>query len=348
VIPIKYKRRQFLAKAERWQALLLESVPASDGGRGTSITSAIPNLGKHLLEEYLLKTYRKKFVVFTNCASDALDIAAVVANEPIWYAPSYTWYSPLISLLKAKAEIRFLDINPRSRMVDLKQYDPNFPLLIPHLDGLIVPPPAKAKFILEDAAQSPVAEGVGYGDITVLSFGSSKKLGLISQGGCLLTNNSEMAKKAKRLAMFGLDDEMVLREAGQKSFLDPYTALCTLEIFRDHETGLPARKINSITERYNEALGLKRPPGLERYSLRVHRRDDFRKKMAERGIETRVWIKEHAAKLEPFAHFKKALPFSDDATAQSVDIPLNEFLSDEEVEQIASAARSLREHVIHE
>lgn len=343
-IPIKFKQRLFEAKRERWFEVFARCTPRREAGRGQTTSSMIPNLEKSELEEYLLCRYSRAYCVFTNCASDALDLCVRALNFPRWQVPSYTWVSPVNAIYKSGAEIHFLDVQLPLRTVDYSSLDPSLPLLLPHVDGYAAEkPPVKLPFILEDAAQSPFSTQVNFGDAIVMSFGSSKRLGFMGQGGCLLTDNEKLAREVCELGLFGLNDKRELVRAGDKSFLDPFNAACTLELYRHYDEGSPLTRLDEIRKIYDEAWGWTKPQDLERYTLLVGEREAFAAKLAEVGIESRVWFKEHCARWPIYQKYAEvSLPNSEIAARGSLDVPFHEFLSDQEVESISSALRSLK------
>lgn len=349
LIPIKYKSRMFKAHQSRWEKCFYQAGQPSDFGRGESISGLIPNLQPSELEERLKRKYQRRFCVFTNCASDALDLAVFYLGFKKWYMPSYTWLSPANAIKKAGAEIVYLDVDPEFRCLTYEGYDPRFPVLIPHVDGYAAPPPPEgAAYVLEDAAQSPFGERINFGAALVLSFGSSKRLGLMGQGGCLLTDDPDLAEKMKAATVFGLNSDKRHVLPGSKSFLDPLNALCTLEILNLYEQPGAFRRLDEIRRRYEVVTGWKKTERLERFSIRVRRRDQFRRRMLEAGIETRVWLDRPCGQWPALAGRDAAPLLNTKRIAeQSVDIPFYEYLSDEEVERIEDALQLHRDFILH-
>lgn len=350
MIAIKYKKRQFEAFQSRWHELLDMAAPSTDLGRGRTTSSMIPNLGHSLIREYLLQKYNRKHCIFTNCASDALDFVVLACEQfDEWQVPAYTWCSPVNAAVKSDKPVHLLDVRRDDRMLSYDSYDPQKPVIVVHADGRVAEQPKESVFVLEDAAQSPLAEGNCYGDATVLSFGGSKRMGLMGQGGCVLTDHDWLAERLKRMTVFGLDDDRFMVKPGYKSFFDPFNALCTLEIYKQYETGDAFAKINRIIDYYNECSGENHPHDLERYTLRLSDRAAWRSYMEENGIETRVWITQHAGQWDIFADRyagSDRLANSAFFTAACADVPLNEFLTDDEVEQVGTCLRARRNQFI--
>lgn len=344
-IPVKFKKRLFEEKKELWLSLLEEAAPSTDLGRGRTTSSMIPNLGQHRLETELKSLYKRKFCVFTNCATDALDLVVAALGYPAWQVPAYTWYSPINAIGKSGAEIHFLDVDFQNRYVDYSDFDSSLPCIVPHVDGLVAPPPPEScPFVLEDAAQSPLSPGNNFGDAVVLSFGSSKKLGLLGQGGGILTNDEDLARRLKVMSVFGLDANRDLELPGYKSFLDPYNALCTSELIRWYQTEKVTSRLAQIISYYNDCTGLQHPETLERYTVKLRDREKFRIDAEDRKIETRIWFKDHAANFPCYQQFRKSntLEQSDRLSQVSVDVPMNELLSDSEVERIGETLKVYR------
>jgi dTDP-4-amino-4,6-dideoxygalactose transaminase len=347
MIPVKYKKREYAANRDLWHELLDLAAPSTDLGRGRTTSSLIPNLGKSTLEGYLTKRYDRKYCIFTNCATDALDLAVSVYPSKKWYVPSYTWSSPVSAIAKSGAEICFLDVDYETRTVDYTNYDPDYPIIVPHIDGQTANrPPSQSCFVIEDSAQSALAEDNNFGDLFILSLGSTKRMGLLGQGGCILTDNKDLAERLQRLTVFGLDSSRTLIEPGYKTFTDPYNALCSYHLFKIYDTGEPLARVNKIIEHFNDCLGIYMPPGLERYSIKVKDRELYRTKLEDQNIESRVWIKNHASRWDCFAKFDVSpLPISDLLIDHTIDIPMNQFLTDDEVEHMGHVLKDLRNFV---
>lgn len=348
-VPIKFKRRLFYQYRSLWDQALLDSIPESDFGRGKTSSSLIPNLSRTEIESFLKGKYGRKFVVFTNCASDALDFTVKHLPFETWYVPSYTWLSPVSAIAKAGKKIVFLDVHPEKRTLLYEGYDDRFPVLVPHVDGYAAPrPPGNPPFVLEDAAQSPLSSEVNFGDAIILSFGSSKRLGLLGQGGALLTDDQRLAEMVHKETVFGLDDKRDLIFPGSKSFFDPFNARCTLELFRIYEKKPVIEKLEQIKAYYEDMSGVAKPSDLERFTIQCKNREKMREVFSEKGIETRVWFKKHCSLWPTFEHFNSRLLKNTDSVAeQSFDIPFNELLTDGEVERVGSCLKENKENFLY-
>ena len=154
-------------------------------------------------------------------------------------------------------------------------------------------------FLLEDAAQSHGALYKGdsssiFSDAAATSFYPGKNLGCMSDGGAVLTNNTEIANKIKRLRNYGSDKKYEHLEIGFNSRLDEMqSAILTIKLNHLKDMNLKREKIANF---YNKNLSTKNlilPFKLDSadhawhlYVVRTKNRDYLQKKLLEDGIQT--------------------------------------------------------------
>ncbi len=160
--------------------------------------------------------------------------------------PANTFVATLIGVLRTGAKPVFVDCEPETALIDLqaaaKAVTPRTKAIIAvHLYGQMVSPQQLLDFasthnvlIFEDAAQAHLAEREGYragsvGIAAAFSFYPSKNLGAFGDGGMLVTSNSEIAEKTKRLRNYGAQSKYYHTEAGTNSRLDTLQAAVLLE-----------------------------------------------------------------------------------------------------------------------
>ncbi|HYW19457.1 MAG TPA: DegT/DnrJ/EryC1/StrS family aminotransferase [Nodularia sp. (in: cyanobacteria)] len=160
--------------------------------------------------------------------------------------PANTFVATLIGVLQAGAKPVLVDCDPQTALIDLeaaaKAITPQTKAIIPvHLYGQMVPPQQLLDLantykllIFEDAAQAHLAERDGYragsvGIAAAFSFYPSKNLGAFGDGGMLLTRNSDVAQKMKRLRNYGASQKYFHVELGTNSRLDTLQAAVLLE-----------------------------------------------------------------------------------------------------------------------
>ncbi len=159
--------------------------------------------------------------------------------------PANTFVATLIGVLRAGAEPVLVDCNPQTALIDLeaaaKAITPQTKAIIPvHLYGQMVSPQQLLDLadtykllIFEDAAQAHLATREGYraGSVGIgaaFSFYPSKNLGAFGDGGMLLTGDSDVAQKMKRLRNYGASQKYFHVETGTNSRLDTLQAAVLL------------------------------------------------------------------------------------------------------------------------
>ncbi|MEH2119930.1 DegT/DnrJ/EryC1/StrS family aminotransferase [Nostoc sp.] len=155
--------------------------------------------------------------------------------------PANTFIATLIGVQRAGAKPILVDCDRKTALIDLrkaaKAITPRTKAIIPvHLYGQMVSPRELLNFadtykllIFEDAAQAHLAERDGYqagsvGIAAAFSFYPSKNLGAFGDGGMLLTRNSDVAEKMRRLRNYGASQKYFHTEAGTNSRLDTLQA----------------------------------------------------------------------------------------------------------------------------
>lgn len=208
-----------------------------------------------------LKSFEKTFADFCNVkycigvgnGTDALFIALKALNigtgdEVITAANTFVATSEAITMSGAKPV--FVDINPKTYNIDTEKIEEKITSktkgIIPvHLYGQpadmdpILDIAKKYNLnVIEDAAQAHGATYKGriigsIGDIACFSFYPGKNLGAYGDGGAIVTNNDELAIKARMIANHGRIDKYDHEFEGVNSRLDGLQA-AILEIKLKH------------------------------------------------------------------------------------------------------------------
>jgi dTDP-4-amino-4,6-dideoxygalactose transaminase len=155
--------------------------------------------------------------------------------------PANTFVATLIGVLRTGAKPILVDCDPHTALIDLeaaaKAITAKTKAIIPvHLYGQMVSPKQLLDLadtykilIFEDAAQAHLAEREGYragsvGIAAAFSFYPSKNLGAFGDGGILLTQDQDIAKKMVRLRNYGASRKYFHTEIGTNSRLDTIQA----------------------------------------------------------------------------------------------------------------------------
>lgn len=211
--------------------------------------------------------------------------------------------------------------------------------------------------VLEDAAQ---AHGTKYkgrrvgalSDAAAFSFYPGKNLGALGDGGCVVTNDDDIASKVRALGNYGSDYKYHHIYQGTNSRLDEMQAaflrvkLPCLEKWND------ARK--QVTERYlseikNPLIKLPVAPDKDYdhiyhvFVIRCDRRDELEKYLNDKGIGT---VKHYPIPM----HMQKAyeslnipegsLPIAEEISRTVLSIPMYYNMTDEEISYVIDAVNN--------
>ena len=237
-------------------------------------------------------------------------------------------------------------------------------------------------YVIEDVAQAAGSIRCGkragsWGDIACVSFFPTKNLGAAGDGGIILTNNEDIAKKCRayRVHGSGLDGlftyndchEMKIEEedfgnnlpkyfnyvVGYNSRLDEVqAALLRVKLPKLDEWNQTRR---NIAERYRKEITneLVTHPKVGEgnqhifyvYVLTLEDRDAFREYMEECGIATGVYfpIPLHLQRVFENLGYKKGdLPNAEYVAAHSAAIPMFPELTAEEIDRVIHAVNAFR------
>jgi dTDP-4-amino-4,6-dideoxygalactose transaminase len=214
--------------------------------------------------------------------------------------------------------------------------------------------------IVEDAAQSIGArrkidgKSVFAGEaaeIGTFSFFPSKNLGGYGDGGMMVTQDDELARRLRRLRMHGGEKTYYHEEVGYNSRLDALQA-AVLRAKLKHLSGWSAARRRNA-EYYNAAfadLSEVRTPSVDpaneciynQYTLRVVNRDGLQDHLKRKGVGSAVYYP-LALHLQPcFAYlgYKAGdLPESEKATAEVLSLPVFPELTQSQLDEVVGAVR---------
>lgn len=300
--------------------------------------------------------------------TDALFIALKslgigVGDEVITAANSFIATSEAITA--TGAQVVFCDIDPRTYNIDVSQIEakitPQTKAIIPvHLygqpadmDPLLGLAHRYGLKIIEDAAQAHGARYKGrrvgsLGDVACFSFYPGKNLGAYGDGGAIVTNDDELARKVKMFANHGRVDKYNHQIEGVNSRLDGLqAAILSVKLKYLEEWTESRRQLASL---YNELLAnseimtpVENPDLLAVYHLYVVRlrhgtRDSVCQEMLRRGIGVGIHYPIALPNLRAYSHLSEAERVCPEATAAAQEIlslPLYPELKGVEAQYIA-------------
>jgi dTDP-4-amino-4,6-dideoxygalactose transaminase len=204
---------------------------------------------------------------------------------------------------------------------------------------------ARGLFLVEDAAQAHGARGVGkHGDAVAFSFYPTKNLGALGDAGAVVTNDPDVAERARMLREYGQRERGVSDDRGLNSRLDEVQAgvlrakLAFLDGWNERRRALAtiyAARLASTGAEVPDVNG----HVFHLYVVRVRERDAVRRALAERGIETAVHYARAVHQHPAYAHLQVEgrLRVSERLSAEVLSLPLYPELTDAEAERVADA-----------
>lgn len=333
------------------------------------------------LEKMFMEMFDVRYAVaVTNC-TDSLHLACMLCglghgDEVL--CPSLTFAASVNCIRYVGATPVFCDIvgpehlNINPEEIEKKITQRTKAIVVVHMAGF----PAKMDEIMavahrhnlkviEDACHGPLSEYKGrklgtIGDVASFSFFSNKNIST-GEGGMLITNNEEFARRARLLRSHGMTTMSYQRagghatsydivELGYNFRLDDIRASIAIEQMKKLPRDLERRI--AVRNRYLERLALVKgvivpfadnTEFVSNYIMPVvladsnkERRDAIRDKMHAAGVQTSV----HYPAIHRFSIYKDfniSLPMTEYVTDNEITLPMYASLTDEEVDFIVEA-----------
>jgi dTDP-4-amino-4,6-dideoxygalactose transaminase len=258
----------------------------------------------------------------------------------------------------------FCDVDPRTACVTPETVaaalTPRTKVLMPvHLFGNVAPVPelrALGLPVLEDSAQAAGARLGGLragalGEAATFSFFPSKNLPCLGDGGAVVTNDDDVALRARRLRFHGSDDKTTFLEVGYNSRLDELQAAALRVMLPELEGWNASRRATaSAYERLGlgENVALPEPvEGAEHvyhlYVVRSAEAGRLERALAERGIGARGYYRVPVHRQPATARFAPAelgLPGTEELARTGLALPMGTQLTDEQVREVVEACAS--------
>lgn len=293
--------------------------------------------------------------------------------------PANTFIATLIGVIHAGATPVLVDCDLNTALIDLnaaeKVVTPKTKAIIPvHLYGQMVSPHQLFSFanthnliIFEDAAQAHCADRENYRAGTVglaaaFSFYPSKNLGCFGDGGMVVTQNEQVAKKLRSLRNYGAAQKYIHQDTGTNSRLDTIQA-AILNVKLPHLIQWN-RERNFAAEKYDAFLLLLREKGLipiqnqsadghvyHLYVMRVTEecpmnRDTLKDKLTERLIQVGIHypIPCHLQPAYQYLGYKQGdFPNAETLSQQILSLPMYPGISTEQINQVLTTIQAVLE-----
>ena len=209
--------------------------------------------------------------------------------------------------------------------------------------------------LVEDAAQAHIAtsDGRAVGTIGVagaISFYPTKNLGALGDGGAVITRDTQLAARIKRLRNGGQTSRYHHEEAGANSRLDEMQA-AILRARLPYLGGWTARR-RAIAAAYRfglEGAALTVPREFDAghvyhlFPVRTPHRDAFMAHLASLGVETLIHYPVPIPRQPALKAFDPAdCPVANRVCSEVVSLPMYPALPDAAISAVAAAARTFR------
>ncbi len=311
-----------------------------------------------------------KHCISVGNGTDALFIALKVlgmkeGDEVITAANSFIASSESITL--AGAHPVFVDCNEATFNIDVDKLSSAITsktrAIIPvHLYGQAADMEAIMRIagkynlhVIEDSAQAHGARCNGknigtFGDFACFSFFPGKNLGAYGDGGAIVTNNGELAKKARMFANHGRIEKYNHEFEGMNSRLDGMQA-AVLDVKLKY-LDLWTERRRAIAKQYDE--GLRAVVGTPHvspdmrhvyhlYVIRVKQRDQLIKQLKDKGISTGIHYPIPLPFLKAYAylgHQPGDFPVANSLKDEILSLPIHGDMTDEQVQYVIEQVKS--------
>ena len=312
-----------------------------------------------------------EFAVGVSSGTDALVLAlraAGVAPGDEVVTSAFTYFATVEAILLLGARPVFADIERDGFGIDPAAVEaalgPRTRAILPvHLFGRCADMPrlealarSRGIAIVEDAAQAIGAVRAGrgagaWGQAGCFSFYPSKNLGGVGDGGCVTTDDPQLAERVRLYRSHGCDQDGTHQVLGTTARLDALQAAALGAKLPYLEGWTRARARNAKI--YGEAFagcdeiavpsaGGDETPAWNHYTIRCRRAPVVRSALDAAGIEWRHYYPIPAASQPALGAARRApgsFPEAERACAESISIPVRPSCSPETIEQIADVIR---------
>ena len=185
------------------------------------------------------------------------------------------------------------------------------------------------------------------GDISTTSFFPAKPLGCFGDGGAVFTNDEELAIKMKSLRVHGQSKRYYHKYIGIGGRMDTLQCAVVDVKLKYYAQDLALRQ--EVASKYNRALKDKNlilpfidknsTSAYAQYSIRVKNRNEVQAKLKAKDIPTAVHypMPLHLQECFEYLDYQKGdFPISELISNEILSLPMNPYVSDEEIEYISS------------
>ncbi|MBZ9641421.1 DegT/DnrJ/EryC1/StrS aminotransferase family protein [Streptomyces sp. PSKA30] len=301
--------------------------------------------------------------------TDALIIALRALDAPPGaevITCDFGFYATAASIIMAGFTPVFVDVAPGRMIMDLDAVrdaiSPRTAAIVPvHMFGEAVNMPALEELaaqhsiaIVEDVAQALGARTNGqlvgsFGTASGISFNWSKHLSSFSNGGAVLTNDSEIAARVRSLRGHGNAGGFKHTRMGLNSRLNPFEAALLSTKLPHLDTWIARRReiADRYTRNFASSANVITPAAtadeahvFHKYTVRVPDRDGLRKHLTDQGVGTLVcypWLLHDQPAFEGHSLRAHSFERASNLAAEVISIPVFPELKDAEIDFVSEA-----------
>ena len=212
-------------------------------------------------------------------------------------------------------------------------------------------------FVIEDAAQALGARFKGqhagtFGLASCISFFPAKLLGCLGDAGGVLVNDKNLYHKIFQLHDHGRDTDGEVKRWGRNSRLDNLQAAILSHKLKTYKKVIERRR--EVAQMYQDRLSdlseLQLPPGpsntsdhfdvYQNYEITADKRDDLKMYLSEKNIGTLIqWGGKGVHQFHKLG-FNQKLPKTEKFFERCIMLPMNIFISNEDVDYICEVVKS--------
>jgi dTDP-4-amino-4,6-dideoxygalactose transaminase len=320
--------------------------------------------------------FEKEFAVYcaaaeaigVNSGTSALHLALLAAGigpgDEVITSP-FTFVATAAAIVYTGGRPVFVDIDAASFNIDVNRIEaaitPRTRAILPvHLfgqpadmDPIMEIAGRRGLVVIEDAAQSHGAEYKGrrvgsIGEMGCFSFYPGKNLGACGEGGAVVTNHAEYARKIRMLRDWGCEQKYVHVLKGYNYRMEGIQGAILRVKLRHLEQWTEARRAHAV--HYNALLGdcgvrLPRVMPYARhvyhvYTIRSGERDALRAELQRREIQTGIHypVPVH---LQPayadLGYGRGTFPMAEQAAAEVLALPIYPEMTDSQLQEVGAA-----------
>jgi perosamine synthetase len=338
-----------------------------------------------LCEGPRVREFEEAFATFIGAQHAVVCFNGTVALHLLWRAlgigpgdeviiPSLTFISTAVSLLHVGATPVFADIEPDMYSMDpvdaARRITPRTKAIMPvhyggqvaRMDEFVTLAHERNLVLCEDAAEAAGAHLGGrfagtFGTISMFSFTPSKNI-TTGEGGMVVTDNADFARRVRLLKNHGQDCEYHHLEAGYNyRMTEMQAAIGLVQLRRFNEIiGIKERNARHYTSILSRFPGVVPPvTGPERnhtymiYTFRLKpsetsvTRDEVLKHLRERGIQAKIYFP--PAHLQPVFQamgWKMGdLPVTEEIARAIISLPVHSMLTEEDLQYVSDALQEI-------